>query len=272
MFTQRKWQIAEIIIAIVLLIISNDRVFGKPVEAVGPGLADLNVRGLTVLVQNGDGQTAVEQVHVLANALGNWGPAPEDLLIFDPYMMRDYRGAVIDYDEVPAGCFDPSGAADSEICVELFHISEASVRFGPSFFTTRTEAGEVIRTPDDIMATFIEETGHSWQEYAFETDGKMSGARIHQTLLEDSLYWAKGREYQVKKYILSLDGEYLDLSIDQRAALLAAICTSGSYANPLGAAIPEFGIPPGWPAPEHWPTIAPTLSDHMNYCSAQLNT
>ena len=272
MFSTRQKRIVQLIIFMVLLIIANPFDFGnQSAQAVGPGLESLDVTYLVDLTQQGSGQQAVETVSSVAVTAGNWGPAPGDQIVFDPYMRRAIRGAVLDYDEVPESCFDPRGAADPQMCVNAFHSTEVAVRFGPSFFTTPTEEGHIIRTPDDVMSTFIEESGHSWQEYAFETDGKMSGERIRETTIEDAHFWKKGREYQVKMYILNLDGEYLDLSDSQRTALLNAICGSDGYANPLGVEVPGYGPPPEWPAPDQWPTAAPRLSDHMDFCSANLS-
>lgn len=230
----------------------------------------LDVEHLYTLAQNGEGQQVILEVAAVAQARGAWSAAPGDELVFDPYMPRRFRGAVIDFDEAPPACFDPRGAFDTQRCVDEFRAKETQVRFGLSLFSTPTDKGVVIRTPDDVLATFIEETGHSWQEYAFETNGQMIGQRVRQTSLVEAQHWARGREYQVKMYLLSLDGEYLALSDNQRRMLLEQICKHDGYANPLGQAVPAYGSPHHWPHPEGWPVAAPTLDSHMAFCTSQL--
>ncbi len=232
--------------------------------ATGPGLADVNVSALIALVEDNQGQQAVEQIAELAYALGNFAAAPGDAIAYDPYMQRAFRGAVVDYDELPEACTSRT-AFDPEACAAAFWAMENKVRFGPSFFTTRQEDGsELPRSGDDMLATYIEETGHSWQEYQYETYGQ-GGDRARGTTLEDAHHWAPGREYQVKRYILSLDGDLIELSDMQRSSLKNAICIS-DYASPIGNEVPSYGPPAGWPNPDGWPTSNPTLDELVSFC------
>jgi hypothetical protein len=231
----------------------------------------LDVDHLYTLAQAGHGQEALMELADFALVRGAWSVAPGDTLVFDPYMSRRHRGAVVDYDEVPSMCFSRQGTVDTHECIALFRAKETQVRFGFSLFSTPTDDDVVMRPADDVLATFIEETGHSWQEYIFETNGKFSGERLHKTTLTESEYWAKGREYQVKRYILSLDGNYLTLSDTQRQVLLEQICQGKGYAYPLGHEVPTYAPPPGWPNPEGWPVTTPTLNDHMTFCATHLN-
>lgn len=265
-----KQQITKIVMAIIIAVISlNYSAFNA--QATGPMAAELDVNQLITMSTKGEGQAAVSAVYEVAIGLGYWGPAPGDSVVYDKFMMRHIRGAVIDFDDVPAQCYDESVMVDTASCEARFRELEAQVRFGPSFFTTPTEDGKLIRAADDILATFIEEVGHSWQEYAFETHGAMRGPRKRQTTLEEAGYWSKGREYQIKMYILNLDGDVLELSDEQREIMLAQICQGDGYANPLGAEVPNFGPPPDWVRTDAWVTSTPTLSDHMEFCASQLS-
>ncbi|MCI0711860.1 MAG: hypothetical protein L0154_17015 [Chloroflexi bacterium] len=264
-----KQQITKIVMAVIIVVVSLNY-WAFSAQATGPIGAELNVNDLITLSAQGEGQVAVNAVHGAARGLGNWGPAPGDSVVYDKFMMRHIRGAVIDFDEVPAQCFEKSAMVDTATCEARFRELEAQVRFGPSFFTTPTEDGKLIRVADDVLATFIEEVGHSWQEYAFETQGAMNGPRQRQTTLTEAEYWSKGREYQIKRYILNLDGEYLDLSETQREIMLAQICQGDGYANPLGAEVPNFGPPPNWVRADAWVNTTPTLNDHMEFCTSQL--
>ncbi len=235
--------------------------------AVGPSLKDLDVENLVTMVENGQGQTAILQINEIAFALGHFAPAPNDAIIFDPFMSRQIRGAVIDFDELPSACTGITNAKmgiDKEACANEFWAQEPTVRFGRSFFTTPLDdGGLVIRSADDMLATFIEETGHSWQEYLYETNGR-GGERVHLTTMAESEYWAAGREYQVKRYILNLDGSLLNLSDEQRTTLKSQICLG--YASPIGAEVPAYAAPAEWPNPEGWPTTNPTLNELLDFC------
>lgn len=263
-----KQGITKVVMATIIAAISlNISAFSA--QADGPSAIALNISQLITLSAEGEGQAAVNTVYEAAYELGNWGPAPGDTVVYDKFMNRNIRGAVLDFDEIPAQCYEKP--ADPDTCEANFRELETQVRFGPSFFTTPTEDGKLVRAADDVLATFIEEVGHSWQEYAFETHGTMSGSRQRQTALSDAEYWAKGREYQIKMYILKLDGEYLELSDEQRAITLMQICQDDGYANPLGAEVPGFGPPPDWLGADAWVTTTPTLSEHVDFCTGQLN-
>ena len=234
--------------------------------AIGPNLKDVDVAHLAEMVEQGDGQTAVMQVSEIAYALGYFTAAPNDTVVFDPLMSLQLRGAVIDFDELPTACTSNNAKMtfDAETCADEFWAKEPTVRFGRSFFTTRQDDGTVVtRTADDMLATFIEETGHSWQEYLYETEGR-GGQRNRLTTIAESQRWAAGREYQIKRYILNLDGSLLNLSEQQHTNLKAQICLG--YANPIGAEVPAYGAPTDWPNPEGWPTTNPTLDELVGFC------
>ncbi len=232
----------------------------KPALAVGPDLLSL-----ADLVRNGQGEVALQQVAEFAQQLGGWMPAPGDELVFDPYMSRKVRGSSLDYDELP-DCADPQVSPDEAACIRQFRTLERQVRFGRSLFTTPAEDGTDQPRPafDDLLSTYIEEVGHSWQEYLYETNGQGSGARTRQTSKAESERWAAGREYQIKRYILSLDGTLFTLSDEQRDTLRTQICEG--YANPLGHNVPLYRAPQGWPNPEGWPTTTPTIEELQAFC------
>ena len=73
-----------------------------------------------------------------------------------------------------------------------------------------------------------------------------------------------GWEYQVKRYILSLDGSWLSLSAAERQELKSSVCDG--YANPRYRPVPEYSAPPLWPNPAGWPTTAPTASELRAFC------
>jgi len=225
------------------------------------------VQALNQLVTSGNGAEALDRVRSTAFELGGWAPAPGDEVVFDPYLSRKVRGTVVDFDELPYDCADPKVSADKDTCLEEFAAKERQVRFGQSLFTTPGDGGAVVRPSfDDLLSTYIEEVGHSWQEYLYETNGNGNGQRIRQTTIAESEYWGPGREYQVKSYILSLDGTLLTLSDQQRDVLRGQICDG--YANPIGNEIPPYGAPEGWPNPQGWPVEQPTEAELAEFCSA----
>lgn len=242
----------------------------KPATTSATAYVTLDIQALYQMAENGQGQDALQAVANVARDAGNWQAAPGDAIAFDRYMPRTVRGAVIDFDEMP-DCDNPMVSPDPQMCRDDFRMKESQVRFGMSFFTTEADDGLEYRTPDDVLATYIEETGHSWQEYLFETDGNGDGSRLHETTMDDAKFWSAGREYQVKMYILNLDGKLLELSDSQRSMLLAQVCEGDAYANPLGKEVPSYGAPANWPYPEGWPTEAPSLSAHMDFCASQLS-
>lgn len=219
------------------------------------------------LVEGGQGILAVQAVAAEAAARGGWAIAPGDELAYDRFMDRQVRGASVDFDEAP-NCSNPKITFDQQACLENFRAMERAVLFGPSFFTTPQPDGSVLPRPafDDLLSTFVEEASHSWQEYLYETNGVGTGARTHETTLAESKRWSRGREYQVKMYILNLDGKLLQLSDMQRSTLKAQIC--GDYANPMGHEVPSYNAPAGWPHPEGWPTAAPAQVEFDAFCAA----
>ena len=272
--THSNQQITNIVLTVLVLIFVSTQIspFYHSASADSYKLADLNVANLYTMSQEGNGQLAVEQVANVAYDLGLWQPAPGDTVAYDYLMSAKFRGAMIDFDDVPAICRDKNQIPDPQACVESFRTQETQVRFGRSFFSTPQADGTItLRIADDIIGTYIEEVGHSWQEYAFETDGRMSGERAHPTSLTDAEYWAAGREYQIKMYILGLDGEVLELSAEERTNLVTSVCDSGNtYAYPIGREVPSYSAPANWPHPEYWPTSTPTRSEHLEFCASEL--
>jgi hypothetical protein len=100
----------------------------------------------------------------------------------------------LDYDDPPVAICEQSGM-EMDDCLALFYTQEHQVRFGPGLFVTPTADGGAAARPafDDVLSTYIEETGHSWQEYLYETDGRGSGSRVRQTTQAESQRWAHGR-------------------------------------------------------------------------------
>lgn len=260
---QFRQAVVRVAFAVAAVAFSLSQVLGavSPAAAGGPELMTL-----VDLVQNGQGDAALQQVADYAVQLGGWTAAPGDELVFDPYMSRKTRGSSLDYDELP-DCADPMVSTDEAACVDGFRALEQQVRFGPSLFTTPGSDGTAVARPsfDDLLSTYVEEVGHSWQEYLYETKGSGQGARVQMTSKAESERWAAGREYQVKRYILSLDGSLVHLSDEQRAMLRGQICDG--YANPLGRDFPAYGAPQGWPNPEGWPVVAPTQAEMEAFCA-----
>ena len=231
--------------------------------AAGPDVASL-----VTMTDNGEGQAALLQVAETALALGGWGPAPGDEIVYDPAMSDQVRGSVKVIDLPPGVCVDEKLRRLTEECGYDFKSGEQQVRFGRSMFSNPIEDGGAVARPafDDVLATYIEEVGHSWQEYLYETEGNNGGPRVRLTSWDDAQYWAHGREYQVKMYILNLDGNLLALSDLQREELHSAICNG--YANPTGQKVPPYGPPPGWANPDAWPTAVPSLEAWQVFCTS----
>ncbi|KAB2856621.1 MAG: hypothetical protein F9K46_13990 [Anaerolineae bacterium] len=220
------------------------------------------------MAQAGHGDEALQLLAQLAFEMGTWGPAPNDKVVYDRFLPDYLRGVVQDFDELPIDCSNVKYSVDSAECLSAFSAIERQVRFGYLLFADPTANGQVIPRPrtDDILATYIEEVGHSWQEYLYETDGRGSGERLHMTTLAESRRWAAGREYQIKLYILNLDGSFLHLSSQQYQHLLEQICNG--YANPVNAEVPPYGAPIGWPNPAVWPTGNPPQDFLDNLCKS----
>jgi hypothetical protein len=222
------------------------------------------------LAMTGQGSAAVQQVANAAREWGNWQPAPGNKVVFDSSLAWNVRGEVMIRDLVPEECQVPKMARMmAEDCATDLVTKQDLVRFGKSMFYERQPDGSTLPRPvfDDVLSTYIEEVGHSWQEYLFETEGRGSGARTHLTRWDEAARWGHGWEYQIKMYILNLDGTLLNLSDLEYGRLKANICDADGYANPLGRDIPTFGAPAGWPQPESWPVAAPTPEQFETFCA-----
>lgn len=249
-------------IAVLLGALSLKMALG-PASAAGP-----DTTSLVTLVQTGQGAAAVEQVAAAALERGGWAPAPGDRVIFDSSLSPFVRGKIQVVDQTPAECASAKFSRLMDDCTLDFETGEELVRFGDGLFTNPVEGNSLPRPNlDDVLSTYIEEVGHSWQEYLFETDGAGGGERVHATSYEDGLYWGPGWEYQVKMYLLALDGDLLSLSAEERAILKASICAEDGYANPIGHHVPPYGPPPGWPRPDAWPVSDPAPDAFQAFCA-----
>ena len=235
-----------------------------PVTAAGP---DMNA-----VIELVNDNRAVNALHLVADeaiSRGGWGPAPGDEVIYDASMPWWVRGEVLTADLPPAECAIPR-FSQSDCCNMPSEAHERQIRFGHALFVNTNVEGEVRARPqfDDVLSTYIEEVGHSWQEYLYETGGLGSGPRTILTTWEEAIRWIPGREYQIKRYLLELDGDNLDLSAEERALLLACICDHDGYANPLGRDVPPYGPPAGWPHASKWPTHTPSAAELQAFCEA----
>lgn len=222
------------------------------------------------LVIEGQGSTAVKQVADAARDWGNWQPAPGEKVVFDSSLAWSVRGEVMIRDLVPEECQVPKMARMMpDECGADLVTRQNLVRFGESMFYEPQPDGSTLPRPtfDDVLSTYIEEVGHSWQEYFFETEGLGSGPRTHLTRWDEAARWGRGWEYQIKMYILNLDGTLLNLSDLEYGRLKANICDSDGYANPMGRDILVYGAPAGWPNPEGWPVAAPTPEFFETFCA-----
>ena len=245
-----------------------------PVAAADPGERSLaallpDAETLFQMASTGQGDTAAAMLAAAAAEYGNWAPAPGDSVAFAAGLARNVRGQVSFVDQPPFECADSRLGRFTEGCDRDFSTGETLVRLGMATFADPQARGFAPRpSVDDMLSTYVEETGHSWQEYTFETDGLASGPRLHNTTYEDGLYWLPGWEYQVKMYVLSLDGTWLHLSVAERASFVSAVCDPSGYANPTHHHVPAFGAPAGWPNPAGWPVNDPTLEAHAAFCAA----
>jgi hypothetical protein len=237
----------------------------RPAAASGPA----DVRSLYDLVQSGQGDAAVRLLADTAMEVGGWAPAPGDEVVYDPTMARNVRGAVRTIDLPPGECAIPRLSRNLTECHADLRSGENLVRLGRAAFATPRAGDDSAPRPvlDDLFSTYIEEVGHSWQEYLYETEGRGQGERTRLTSWEEGLLWMQGREYQVKMYILSLDGSLLRLSGEEREWLHHDICDDEGYANPLHHRVPAYGPPPGWPNPDGWPVAAPTPDALAAFCA-----
>lgn len=234
--------------------------------------AEVNIDTLVDMVTAHHGVEALSVVSNLAVERGGWGPAPGDEVVFEASLPWWVRGSVLSADTLPPDCGIPLGPlTDVSHCAPIDVEEERHVRFGRALFMNDcgTNAPVPRASVDDVLATYIEEMGHSWQEYYYETEGRGEGPRTRQTLWEDANRLIAGREYQIKAYVLSLSDLLPDLSREERARLAADICEPDGYANPLGHVVPCEGPPPGWPNPSGWPVTAPTPEALAEFCAAQ---
>ncbi len=220
-------------------------------------------------VENGQAELALQAVADAALALGSWGPAPGDVVAYDAGMARNVRGSVLVVDTAPFECSDRKLSRGLDACKRDFTVNQNLVRFGPSMFSTVLADGSRVARPvfDDLLSTYIEENGHSWQEYLYETEGRGTGERTRQTTWEETTRFQHGWEYQVKAYILSLDGSLINLSDEERHELYFVICDDSGYANPMGYVVPSYGAPANWPNAQGWPTSAPTAEEFAAFCA-----
>jgi hypothetical protein len=225
-------------------------------------------------MQAGQGAVVLRYVALVADRRWGWAPAPGDAIVYAPDLPPVLRAMRSMGDDPPLRCADPRliypEGIDVATCIKQHHALERQLRFGPSMFSDPLEGDQ--RGPrhalDDALATYIEEVGHSWQEYLYETEGLGEGPPTRSTSLEAERHWWQGMEYQVKRYILDLDGNLLSLSDEEHQELRAAICMDEGSANPMGHPVPPYGPPPGWPDPQGWPTSAPTAPELRVLCAA----
>jgi hypothetical protein len=258
-----RWGAGLALLISLTLVLQQGAGAARPADALGPHSASLYD-----MMQQSQGEAALSLVAEHAAQFGGWGPAPGDRLVYDATLAISTRAAVIAVDTTPAECAMQKPGMQSDHCRRDFKIAQNLVRFGPTAFANKDEAGNLVPRPelDDLLSTYIEEVGHSWQEYLFETEGRGEGERTRVTSWEDGLYWSHGWEYQVKMYVLSLDGGLLHLSDQERTVLTSSICRADGYANPIGRHVPPFAAPAGWPHPEGWPVAVPTPEAFQTFC------
>ena len=253
-----------LLIAILAISLILRLTFLEPALAAGPDMSTV-----VEMINNHQAVTALQLVIDTASDLGGWGPAPGDVVIYDEALPWWVRGEVLTADLPPAECAIPR-FSQSDCCNMPSAARERQVRFGHALFVNTNTEGEVRARPqfDDVLSTYIEEMGHSWQEYLYETSGLGSGPRTILTSWEEAIRWIPGREYQIKRYVLEIDGGLFTLSAEERALLLACICDSDGYANPLGRDVPPYGAPTGWPDASKWPTHTPSVAELQAFCEA----
>lgn len=250
--------------ALFIISLALEYAMPHPATAAGP---DMSI--IVEMVNSHHEMSALEIVVTTAADLGGWGPAPGDQVVYDEAMPWWVRGEVLTADLPPAECAIPR-FSHSDHCLMASPAHEHQIRFGQALFFDTQEDGTASPRPlfDDVLSTYIEEVGHSWQEYLYETGGLGSGPRIILTTWEEAFRWRPGREYQIKRYILNLDESLIVLSEGERDRLLACICDPDGYANPLGHDVPPYGSPPGWPQPDRWLVTTPSQDDLQAFCEA----
>lgn len=141
----------------------------------------LDVQGIYQQLEAGQGDLVLQSVARLAERRGGWTFAPGDAVIFDPGMRAVRRAATIRVDDPPPSCNDTRqiyrDGMDRETCIAAYQAVERQLRFGLSTFSNPLPDGssEPRQAFDDVLATYIEEAGHSWQEYFYETEGRGYG-------------------------------------------------------------------------------------------------
>ncbi len=262
---QTHYRVVLVLVAIVGLNILQLTLIIRSAAAVAPDMTT----ELYELVMNAQGDAALQTVISEAQTLGGWGAAPGDVVVYDTDLADGIGGAVRFIDSGPVDCVNPKIARQMEDCLIDYSLKENWVRLGRTMFVAGIADSQPAPQPafDDLLATYIEEVGHSWQEYLHETDGLGSGPRLHPTAWEDGKYYQVGWEYQIKRYVLSLDGNLLNLSDEARARLMRDICDADGYANPMKGQIPTYGAPADWPHAESWPTAAPTPDEFQTFCA-----
>lgn len=225
----------------------------------------VNTPDFLALIDNDAGSIALQQLAEIAADRGGWGPAPGDVIVFDPTMPGSKRASTVAIDVPPSDCESPDPADQMHReCGRDYEHQQHLVRFGVyTFVDQQTDGPYVPRALDDILSIYIEEVGHSWQEYCYETEGRCSGERTRLTTWGEGSTRVAGWEYQVKRYILSLDGSLLALTAAEHNELRAEICDG--YANPIFSPV-ETAPPPGWPNAEGWPTAHPTAAEFEALC------
>lgn len=265
MLWRRRWGITCLLVLLALAFIEQGHYVTTSVGAA----TDLDTQALYEMAMRGDGPQALSEVRDNAEALGGWKPAPGDIIMYDSSIADNIRGVVMAVDLPPSECADPKLRRLTSECDDDFDLNQNVVRFGDAMFSTPGPDGTTVPrvAPDDLISTYIEEVGHSWQEYLYETEGNGQGPRTRLTSWEAGHRWKAGWEYQVKVYILNLNDTVLILSNDERLTLLKNICSPDSYANPINHVVPSYGPPPEWPNPEGWPTDTPTRQELDTFCA-----
>jgi len=262
---RQRWITLSLLVLLTITSIQQEQRFTASVLAA----ADLDTQALYEMAMRGDGSQALSEVREIAEALGGWKPAPGDIIMYDSSIADNVRGVVLAIDSPPCECADPKLRRLTSECDDNFQRNQNLVRFGDGMFATPGPDGTPIprAAPDDLLSTYIEEVGHSWQEYLYETEGNGQGPRLRLTSWETGHAWKAGWEYQVKVYILNLNDTVLVLSNDERVMLLKNICRPEGYANPINPVVPPYGPPPDWPHPQGWPTENPTQQELDQFCA-----
>ncbi len=153
-----------LVICLATLLLSNN---------IGTAIEPVDALALYHQALNGEGATAVQVLADAAARLAIRGLPPGDSVTYDPSMARNVRGQVRVADTLPVECanpdlqpFNPWGNRYSHLCQNELLQGENLVRLGRSAFLNPADDGSATPRPcfDDLLATYIEEVGHSWQE------------------------------------------------------------------------------------------------------------